>query len=78
MAFGHECGRCGYTETAHAFSNEYPGACHRYVAPEVVDLPRERRRDDRRPRARGKPAAVIPFAPRTRGTRVSAAANRRP
>jgi hypothetical protein len=64
MAFGLECGRCGYTETAHAFSNEYPGACHRYVSPDVVDLPREAHSGDRHPCAHGRSAAVIPFAPR--------------
>jgi hypothetical protein len=73
MAFGLECGRCGYTETAHAFSTEYPGACHRYVSPDVVDLPRDRRSDDRRPSARGRQAAVIPFGPRKRVKKVSAA-----
>jgi hypothetical protein len=64
MAFGLECGRCGYTETAHAFSNEYPGACHRYVSPDIVDLPRDARSDERHPCAHGRTAAVIPFAPR--------------
>jgi hypothetical protein len=63
MAFGLECERCGYVETAHAFPNEYPGACHRYVSPDVIDFPLEQR-SDRAPRARGRAAAVIPFAPR--------------
>ena len=73
MAFGLECGRCGYTETAHAFSNEYPGACHHYVSPEVVDFPRDQRIDHRRPGAYGRLAAIIPFGPRKRSKKVSAA-----
>jgi hypothetical protein len=63
MAFGLECERCGYVETAHAFPNEYPRACHRYVSPDVVDLPLEQR-PDRGALAHGRTAAVIPFAPR--------------
>ena len=73
MAFGLECGRCGYTETAHAFSNEYPGACHRYVSPDVVDLPRERRSDNRRPCTHNGPVAIIPFGSRKRVKKGSAA-----
>jgi hypothetical protein len=28
---GIPCERCGWTETAHAFREEYPAACDRYV-----------------------------------------------
>lgn len=63
MAFGVECERCGYIQTAHAFPHEYPGACRHYVSPGVVDFPLEQR-VDRGPRAQGRPPAVIPFAPR--------------
>jgi hypothetical protein len=72
MAFGHECARCGYIETAHTFSAEYPGACHRYVSPDVVELPRARRSDNLRARAHDRPVAIIPFAPRNR-MKISAA-----
>jgi hypothetical protein len=68
MAFGLECDRCGYTETAHAFSHEYPGACHRYVSPDVVELPRSRLRHNN-PAAHHTPVTIIPFP---RGTRAKA------
>ena len=36
---GIECATCGYTQTAHDFPDQYPGACSRYKLPEVIDLP---------------------------------------
>jgi hypothetical protein len=44
---GIPCERCGWTETAHAFKEEYPAACDRYV-PErhLIDINRREVKPD--------------------------------
>src|SRR5262245_21159804 len=33
MAFEFECKRCGHQEATHAYRDQYPGCCKRYVSP---------------------------------------------
>jgi hypothetical protein len=47
---GIPCERCGWTETAHAFKEEYPAACDHYVPEKhLIDLNRREVKPDHEP-----------------------------